>query len=262
VESHLPFKHFASMILGCLLVVSASTASRAELVLTFGQGSTIGVTNFNADAGSNLVLDVYVTQRGLVPSGFGFDIGDYRLSSGDSTRGLASFLFDMQITNAGQGAAQTTVLPASVSTFVYGTGLSDQTSENLITGSSVRYVGFAPPNGPDTLFPIFVAEPFALTANVPTAGTVASNSLRLGALTVNVSTDASGPYSLNLSNPGSIFGFGLGTSTLGPFVVVSGSSATLNVAAVPEPTSLVLLGMIGLAGVASRWRKRQPASAA
>ena len=240
------------LLLGaCFLFFAAYTSvCRADLVMQFGQGGVIGITELTTQTGSSIVLDVYLTQRGLFDTGIGFDAGDYRLSSGSSTRGLGSFLFDLQITNASLGDAQTDVLPTDPAvSFVYGPDLSDATGENSVAGSTARYAGFAPFIDATTLSPVYVAEPFNAQPNIPNTNSVADNSILLGTLSVDVSANATGSYELALISPepSALYGFGIGAAALGPFIAVQGNSLT--VTAVPEPgcAGIMLLATIGLA---------------
>lgn len=237
--------------------------ANADLIMQFGQGGAIGVTSFSAMVGTPLQIDVYLTQSGTYDLAPGFSFGDYRLSNNNTTaNGLGSFYFELGVSNAQDGLAQSGLRPSSPFTFVYGPFI-DATGENgFLDGagnvtpnqtSQARYVGFAPFDSPTTVSPRFVTQAYDSKFNELNTGTSANNSLLLGTITLEPS--APGDFTLSLSAPGSIQRSTLGSDPLGgQFDAVFGS-ANVNVSAVPEPSGLVLTGL-ACALTALRRRRR------
>lgn len=244
---------------------------QADFVMQLGKDGDIGITTINAIAGTTLSLDVYLTQRGFAAPG----VGEYRLSSGSNERGLGSFYFDVGVSNAADGAAQTGVRHAAISQFNYGSSFSDQTDENgyldavggtVVSGptSATRFVGFTQVNPMDLskVMPAYVTESYQLTGDANT-GEVLANSLLLGTLLFDIAPDALGSYQLDLSAPGGFFRSSLGHDPFEGHFDAQFVGGTIHVTAVPEPTSLVLVASafgIGLARyrmkVASAAKKR------
>lgn len=248
-----------------LVAANIVAFAKADLIMQFGQGGNIGVTSFSAEVGTPLQVEVYLTQRGTYELAPGFFFGDYRLSNNPSTTttdGLGSFYFELGISNALDGLAQSGLRPSSPFTFTYGPFI-DATGENgFLDGagnvttsqtSQARYVGFAPFDSSTTVSPRFVTEAYASNFGLPNTGTAANNSLLLGIITLEPT--ASGDFTLSLSAPGSIQRSTLGTDPLGgQFDAVFGS-ASINVSAVPEPSGLVLAGLACALTVLRRRRR-------
>jgi hypothetical protein len=72
-----------------LVLMTLQSLARADLVLEFGQGGTIGLTSFEAKVGDSINVDLYITQKG----------NEARLT----TRGLATMA--MKFTIDGNGGA-------------------------------------------------------------------------------------------------------------------------------------------------------------
>lgn len=245
-----------------LAAANMGSFANADLIMQFGQGGTIGVTSFSATVGTPLQIDVYLTQSGTYDLAPGFSFGDYRLSNNTTANGLGSFYFELGVSNAQDGLAQSGLRPSSPLTITYGPFI-DATKENgFLDGagnvtpgqtSQARYVGFAPFDSPTTVSPRFVTQAYASGFGQPNTGTTANNSLLLGTITLEPS--APGDFTLSLSAPGSIQRSTLGNDPLGGQFDAVFRSAHVNVSAVPEPSGLVLAGLACALTVLRRRRR-------
>ena len=235
---------------------------RADMLLQLGQGgSTSGIgTNFTANAGSSMTLDVWVTQRGTFTIS-DTTFGEYRLSNDPSTTndGLAAFTYDIAAsdTNVTVGLNQITVGPGFSST-------ASTITRPIASFSEARVNGFGEPALPISsglVTTVFVSEPRPTTFT-PNNGTAAANSILLGTVTFAVGANVTNPFTITASNPfastnaGALF-FSVGTNPIAPAFAIGPQpvTATINVNAVPEPTTWLFgTALVGL-GV-KRWRRR------
>ncbi len=233
------------MVIAAVFLLSGS--ARADLVLQFGQSGVSGLTNFTATAGSSVAIEVYLTQSGLYdPFGTGDPadfVTDNRLTGAGNSRGLGGWLIDVGI--AGDGA----VSHADAATFVFGANF-DNLPGASVNGSVLNAGAFA------------TADPVDPNRVLPVKAPV----ILLGTMTLDVSSLATGSYSLTTDFTNGI-SLSLGTNPLNtvdptePANFVFGGSGTLDIiSAVPEPSSMAVLGLMGAAGFARSVRNRRKAA--
>jgi hypothetical protein len=228
-------------------------SANAELVYNFGQNGVVGGTEFMANAGDSITLEIYLTQTGTFDV-FGTAVSDFRLSNNPGAFGLGADDFNFAV---GTGA-ETDVVPRDIGAgFNFGTGLLDDGTSGRSGSSGIRAAFFASQDNNVSITPVFAAAvgtPMGFQSNNLPIG---ENSILLAEVTLDIGIGAAGPFNLSTSAGG--VGALIGNSILaGPFVVPSNGMATLNVTAVPEPSTWALLGL-GTLVVARRHRKKSKA---
>jgi PEP-CTERM motif len=259
-----------SLAMAFLFIGNAS----AELVLNTSVGGNVvdsrggAAPTYMVAAGGSITLDVFVTQRGTYQPIPGFDFGDFRLSqaaldgSGNQPNGVGTMLvdFDAQVDGGGAASGFTFRTPT------FGAGIIDDTNTGA-NGAGFRLSGFATNNLANVnLTPVFAAEPVQnVFGNPARTQNLTGNSVRLGSVTVDVSGAAApGNYVINFSNPGGGLAFILGSSVVsGATLQPTAGFAKLTVTAVPEPSTLAIMGLVGGAIAYRRKRlgKKQAAAA-
>lgn len=254
------------LVVAFIALLVMSPVAKAEMILQLGTGGSVsGIsTSFTAAAGTQLQLDVWLTQRGVF-SLLGTPVGDYRLSNDGALQqtGLNSFTLDVVSANPNSTFA--------LNGFNYGNGFNATTSTTTRPGgvgaNGLQVNGFSneTTTGSAIASPVYVTEPHRnpfTVINAPNTGTVAANSIRLGTVTLNVAADAAAPFQLTASSPftGAVNDsqyFGTGSSYINPsfFFGPNSVTATINVSAVPEPTTW-LFGTVLCGFGARRLRKR------
>jgi hypothetical protein len=220
-------------VLFAALVFMQSSAD-AALLLRFGQGGVSGLTTFTGQAGRSIEIELYVVETG----------GNDELSG----FGLSQSAFNFQI-QTGAGDVGNEVFHADPSTYVFNPGLVE--AREVLVSDAGRLLGVTAGAG----FNGFVADPV-----LPIPG---ERQILLGTATLNLGVLALGDYSLRISNQGfGSFGWGpdpfeLDDNLEGGFFSPSAGTAILTVTAVPEPSSVAVLGMMGVAGVARAVRRRR-----
>ena len=227
--------------------------ANADLVYNFGQNGVVGGTDFVANAGDSITLEIYITQTGTFDV-FGTSVSDFRLSNNPGAFGLGADDFNFVV---GTGA-ESAVVPRDIGTgLTFGAGLLDDGTSARVGSSGVRAAFFASQDNNMTITPVFadaVGAPMGFMSNDLPIG---DNSILLAEITLDVGIDASGPFDLSTSAAG--VGALIGNSVLaGPFVTPGTGTATLTVTAVPEPSTWALLGL-GTLVVARRHRKKSKA---
>jgi hypothetical protein len=255
------------LVLPCVLL-GLTQPGRAEIVYNFGQGGSIGLSDFAVVAGDQLVLDIYATQQGQFEAVPGFFFSDTRLSQdfprGDgSTRmaGVGSYSFDVIVVDADTPmASQTDILPEE--NFAFGTGFVDDTTSGINPGTPnvLRASSFATDDVstiPPVIIPVAASNTETSAPGVDVGGTIAENSVLLGTVTLNVASQAEGIYDLSIESVPAQFLIG-DSVQLDPFITVPTLNATIIVTAVPEPTTWAACSL-GLGVVALRHRRRRRA---
>ncbi len=199
-------------------------------------------------------MEVWLTQQGTFepdPVNFpGFVRGDYRLSNNPATvnDGLNQFAIDIGSNNAG----------VSATSFSYAPGFFT-VATNQPGGNTFRATAFAVESANSGIAaPVFVSQAYVNTPAPNNSDPFASRSMRLGNTTLTIANDATGSATMNMvetDDPDAfgvdLFLFGLGNNILAPASTFTptGASLTLNISAVPEPTTVLAglaLGGIGL----------------
>ena len=204
----------------CVIVCSCfARACNAELILQFGVGDTIGLTSLNVDAGESLLLDLYITQTGST----------VRLNSESTSVNTVDVTFSV---TGGPGVAP---------------------NDSVAFGNFFRDTSFTSRMGQALRFSAESTKiPPTPTSDVPgvisSDDGVADNSILFGTISLSTAADVSGSRTILLSGNTDSFG----NLTTSPDTVLTGGlplvsgSLTLNVSAVPEPSSLMLVGVIGM----------------
>lgn len=237
-------------ILLFLSLLAAAPLARAEIIFNFGQGGVVGATEYQAAANSQIQLEVYLTQQGFV-NFLGNNFSDLRLSFD----GVGTYEFDLRIVDADMPTqGQTDVLPPQVvSDFSFGAGFLDDTNTRRDPngdGSNHVFRGSAFATS-DPTFNTLPLEPVKATndataqQDVPTPGPLEINSVLLGTATIDIAANASGDYTLDLfsTRPFTLIGDDPRTD---PSLSPLARTATLTVTAVPEPSMVMFLGVVGL----------------
>ncbi len=213
-----------AIAVGAFSSLCGSKAS-ADLVLRFGESGAPTLSTIDANAGSSFNLDLFVVQEGLNGG-----LPDDRLN----TEGIGGYDIAFSIGGSGGIAISNPIL------YSFSPGLDALGSE--ATRVDAQYAEFAG-NGP------------ASGATVsPVVAPIGTDFIRLGTISLEVSAGASGPFTIDLQAPSPSFN-SLGTDPFNTFVPTSASS-TINVTAVPEPSSLALLSCVGLVGLIVRRHKQ------
>lgn len=212
-----------------LLALGAAPPAKAELVIEVGLDGLIGGSNFDLRAGEFIELDLYITQR--APT--------VRLDSEATSINSAEVLLTL---TGGDNLFFSP--PVSFSNFFADpTGLTQLEDARLYfsAGSTKAASG-------------------DLGGEIP--GVLASDdgvdddSLRLGTFRLQADLLASGIYTVDLQ-AGMAGGFNGTTTPDTPFagVDLTPNSFTINVTAIPEPSSVFVLGMLATAG--GFWRRQR-----
>jgi hypothetical protein len=212
-----------------LLAVSAAVPARADLVIEVGVGSAIGGTSFDVRAGESIDLDLYITQTSPT----------VRLDSEAKSINSAEVLLSLT-----GGNNLTFSPPVTFSNF-----FADPTSLTQIEDARL-YFSAGSTKTPSS----------ALGGEIP--GVLASedgvddDSLRLGTFRLQADLLASGLYTVDLQ-AGMAGGFNGTTTPDTPFtgVALTPGSFRINVSAIPEPSSLLLLGSITTGSLFFRRRR-------
>ncbi len=213
-------------------------SANAELVLEFGRDGVPGVRQFFGQPGSELVIQVYLTQR---PDLFGTEadaisVPDTRLTD----QGVVGGDFDFEVDRVG-------LAHGALSSLVAGDGFS------LVAGQTDR-LG-------DRQLRVSLETPIVQVDDIPRFEPVfppsGQNSVLLATSTLQLGDSASGDFQIRAFNEGSVnlFPFALGGPGLGETVTVGMGTAT--VTAVPEPSGLLGIAVAsGLALGLRRYRSR------
>lgn len=258
----------------CFLVVSiAATNANAELILRFGQpGGNILSNNINVTPGTQVQLDLFLTQTGL--QGFGFsEVSEDRLqtnSLGPSGLGIAGIVHaTIQGSSAGGvtfSGSQANRIDGSAPALTINPDFVLQTVGATFQESQfLSFDAFARQISPVAVQPVFASSTRIAQFGVPTedlGGTVEENSVLIGTLSFDVSSNAFGTYNISAVNDdqGGPRGFLLGGDSLdGLFgaspAEVSFQAFSFSVVAVPEPSLLgLLVASVGAVGFQRRRR--------
>lgn len=204
--------------------------ARADLVIEVGSGSEIGLSAIDVVAGELLTLDLYVTQVGSTT----------RLNDTATSLNAA----EVEITVAGgQGLRFTNRSPGDF--FTIENDLTEMSDQRLLLSVSTTKQASADLQGE---FPGVLAIEDG----------VDDNSLRLGDFTLRTNADMLGTYMINLEG-GTFLG---ASTTTTPDTGIAGvpltsGSLMVNVTAVPEPASAMVVATIGVAWL---WFRRGKAT--
>lgn len=256
-------KRFQRLFVGVFCVIALSAWGHAELVLNTSVGGQVvdsrggSVPTFDVVAGDSLTLDIFVTQQGTFLLGGVLEFPDFRLSErapvgGDQLGGVGAFTVDVSASAAGGGAADA----ISFSNAQFGAGFIDDTNTGA-RGDGFRISSFAAPDlSGSELVPVFASQTFETSE--ASRGDVASNSVRLGSINVDTTFGDEGNYVIEFSNPGDGGSdFILGSSVIsGETVVPTFGQAFISVTAVPEPSSMAAIALIGGTVALRRRRSR------
>lgn len=215
-------RHARSTALGLLLALLAASPCCADFILQLGQSGGVGDNSFSGSPGDTIVAQIYLTQTG----------GETRLSSSSTALVTADF----HVTIDGS-----LVTPVATT---FGPGFSDDTS-----GHTHIFLN-------DARIAEFATERTGHVGVTTSADGVADDSVLLGTVSFLIAPGASGIYNLSVTPDSSYGAFSVATPGTPEPIGVTGGVGTLSVAAVPEPSSLVL-SAVGIAAVVCRSRKNR-----
>jgi hypothetical protein len=208
-----------------LAVMLLPSTARADLILEFGQGGTVGITEFLVRPGDTLDIEVYLTDT---PGGDGLE------GRGIKTMGS---IFRIDPLGGPVGGATHQTDAQGDSTFAFSDQFPDQRSLELREGNQELE---------------FDAVREDETGAQPDVG----DSILLG--TATLEANSRGTYGLELEAINE-FSFILGGSGIDFFEPTPGA-ATLT--AVPEPGTFAALGLVAGTGAVVRFRRRRKAAVA
>lgn len=222
-------------VLFAALVFMQSSAD-AALVLRFGQNGVAGLTNFTAQVGSTLNLEIY-----LVQTSGSTELNDF---------GLSLMGIDLRV-DTGGGSTTGEVSHVTPPSFVFNPGMSDERFTEVLNQDR-RLIARA-------------AAPLADALNyAPVMLPAGQNQLLLGTAQLRIGLNSvvgDNTYNLSVRRQDSLsFAYGnnpLGDGSEGEFFNPGIANSTLTLTAVPEPSSVAVLGMMGVAGVARAVRRRR-----
>ncbi|MFN7292960.1 MAG: hypothetical protein ACK5YR_25280 [Pirellula sp.] len=200
-----------------LVLMTIQSWAKADFVLEFGQGGTIGLTSFEATVGKSVSVDLYITQK----------LGETRLT----TKGIVSMALKFSIDGTG-GATHGDIL------------LDIPTHFNIIEENAL--------SGADR---VLIANANNTSGKGLRAET--SNSIFLGTATIQANEIGIYGFNLSLPNPPGNFSFLLEDPLNPETAIPKDGNAIFTVTAVPEPSSVFSIVLCAALSVFARIRGRK-----
>lgn len=209
-----------------IVLTTGLSDAKADLILQLGTAGDVGRSSYLTVAGNDLTVDVFLQQTA----------GENRLTTANTALAIADF--EVTVANALEGIPQ--VVPKS---FQFGPGFVDDGNAK-ITGQTLRLSEFESSGSGDI---------GVTTAN---DGIAINNAVLLGRVTFSISTLAEGVYTLNVRQTPVFSPFALADPGFPIPITVAATSGAINVSAVPEPSSLILMTALTFGMLFRRRRNR------